>query len=159
MQAGGKIHHRHDGVIDFNIDVIERHARKRDRIRRGEIQRPAVLFFLYLLRRRHFFTVDRHINVFERQIVHAQAAVPQAIQPDRQMHFPGVNRHTRLVKADIFQRQITPAAGDLTNFQPRYPAICRIEDQMQAGCCSNQKRHRSQQQQDKNQDAEAYLLP
>ena len=62
-QAGAEIHHGHGGVVDFDIDVIKRHPIKRDRIRRGEIQRTAVLF-LYRRRLRYFLRIYRHVDVF-----------------------------------------------------------------------------------------------
>ncbi len=44
-QAGGEIHHRHGGVVDFDIHVVQRHPIKGDGVRCREIQRAAVLFF------------------------------------------------------------------------------------------------------------------
>ena len=44
VQAGGKITYGDRGIIDFNVDVMQRDAAEGDRIRSGEIQRPAVLF-------------------------------------------------------------------------------------------------------------------
>ena len=75
------------------------------------------------------------------------------------MNIPGVHRHARLGVANVSQMQIAPAAGDLADFQPRYPAIGGIKQRVQAGSRTHQKGDGTQQQQDKNQYAEAYFLP
>ncbi|MNS08470.1 hypothetical protein D3C72_399310 [compost metagenome] len=62
-QARGEIHHRNGGVVDLNIDVIERHAVQRNRIGSGEVQRAAVLL-LDRGRFRHFVRIYRHVDVF-----------------------------------------------------------------------------------------------
>ena len=62
-QTGGEIHHGYRRIVDFDIDVIQRNPVERNRVRRGEIQRAAVLFF-DRLRLRHFFGIYRHVNVF-----------------------------------------------------------------------------------------------
>ena len=102
-QAAAEVHHRHRGVINLDIDVVEREPLQSDWIRRREIQRPAVLF-LHRRGRRHFAAVDCHVDVAERDIVNAHAAVPRAIELHRQMKFTGIHRHARLGVADVFQR-------------------------------------------------------
>ncbi|MNY26904.1 hypothetical protein D3C86_1607760 [compost metagenome] len=62
-QARGEIHHRNGGVVDLDVDVVERHAVQRDRIRRREIERTALLF-LHRRRFRHFLRVYRHVHIF-----------------------------------------------------------------------------------------------
>jgi hypothetical protein len=75
------------------------------------------------------------------------------------MEFPGVDRHARLLVADVLQTQVAPAARYLTNFQPRHPTVRGVKQQMQPGRRSHQKRHRTEQQHDKDQHPEAYFLP
>ena len=158
VEPGGKVAHRDGGIVNFYVDVMQRHPAQGDGIRRGEIQRPA-LFFFNRRRWRHLAGIDRHIDIAQGDIVDAQAAVPQAAQLNAQMELAGGDRHARLLKAHVLQRQIAPAAGGFTDFQPRDPAICGFNNQMQAGRRPHQESYRPQQQQQKNQYAEAYLLP
>ena len=78
VQAGGEVPHRNGGIINFDVHVLQRDAAQRNRVRRRKIQRPRVLFF-YRRRRRHLTGVDRHVDIAQRNIVHAQAAIPQAL--------------------------------------------------------------------------------
>ena len=157
-QAGIEVAQGNGGVINFDIDVMQRHPAQGQRVRGGQVQRAAVFFF-DRLRRRHFFTVDRHINIAQGNIVDAQAAVPQAAQPDREMKLPGGDRHPRLLITYVLQRQVTPAAAHLADIQPRHPTVRRFKYQMQAAGGAHQKPDGPQQQHEKDQYAEAYLLP
>ena len=47
----------------------------------------------------------------------------------------------------------------LADLKPWHPAVSRVKQQMQAGGGAHQERHRAEQQHDKNQNAEADLLP
>ena len=102
VQAGGKIAHRDRGIVDFDVDVMQRDAAEGDRIRGGEIQRPAVLF-LDRRRGRHLLRIDGDVNIAQRDVVHTQTAVPQAAQPDAEMKLAGGDRHARLLIADIIE--------------------------------------------------------
>jgi hypothetical protein len=81
---------------------MQRDAAEGDRIRGGEIQRPAVLF---LDRRggRHLLRIDGDVNIAQRDVVYAQAAVPQAAQPDAEVKLTGGDRHAGLLVADIIE--------------------------------------------------------
>ena len=102
VQAGGKIAHGHCGIVDFDVDVMQCDAAEGDRIRGGEIQRPAV-FFLDRRGGRHLLRIDSDVNIAQRDVVHAQAAVPQAAQPDAEVKLAGGDRHAGLLVANIIE--------------------------------------------------------
>ena len=77
-------------------------AAEGDRIRGGEIQRPAV-FFLDRRGGRHLLRIDGDVNIAQRDIVYAQAAVPQAAQPDAEVKLAGGDRHAGLLVANIIE--------------------------------------------------------
>ena len=60
------------------------------------------------------------------------------------MELTGRNRDARLGKAHVLQRQVTPAAGRLADFQTRDPAVRRLQYQMQAAGRADQERDRPQ---------------
>ena len=75
------------------------------------------------------------------------------------MELTGRDRDARLRKTDVLQRQVTPAAGHLADFQTGDPAVRRLQHQVQAAGRADQERDRPQQQNQKDQYPEAYLLP
>ena len=77
VKPRGKITQRNGRIVNFHVDVMQRHPAQGDGVRRGEIQRPAIFFF-NRRRWRHFAGIDRHIDIAQRNIVDAQATVPQA---------------------------------------------------------------------------------
>ena len=158
VQTAGKVAQRDGGIVNFYVDVMQRHPAQGDGIRRGEIQRAAIFFF-NRRRRRHLAGIDRHIDIAQRKIVDAQAAVPQAAQLEAEVELASGDRHARLLKAHVLQRQIAPAAGRFADLQPRNPAVGGFDHQMQASGGPHQESYRPQQQHKKNQYAEAYLLP
>ena len=100
VQAGGEIAQRNGGVVDFDIDVMQRHAAEGNGVWRRQVQRAGI-FFLYRRRRRHLFGIDSDVDITQRDIVNAQAAIPQAAQLDAEMELAGRHRYARLFEAHV----------------------------------------------------------
>ncbi len=64
VQTGGEVHHRHRGVINLDVDVVQRHPCQGDGIRRGEIQRTAIFLFFNLFKFNPLTTVGNYVGRF-----------------------------------------------------------------------------------------------
>jgi hypothetical protein len=71
----------------------------------------------------------------------------------------GGDRHARLLVADVFERQITPAAGHLADFQPRNPAVRRLNTRCKPVVVPTRNPTVPSSSTNTIQYAEAYLLP